>query len=280
MEQRTLKKLQNTELEILNEFVSICEKHNLEYFLAGGTLLGAVRHKGFIPWDDDIDVSMPRKDYNKFIKICKKELDSRFFLDCYETNKYCWFPFAKIRIKNSEMVEKISKNVNFEQGIWIDIFPINNVKNKFGKTQLKQQKIHDYIRTLITIKLNVPYYNKSLKRLKFYKCILRIVPFGLLKFIFKLYMNKNINSKTDYVCCYSGAYGIKKETFKKNVFFPTKKIMFCDMNFNAPKKYREYLEQIYGDYMIIPPKEKRITHNPLYIKFPDGEEIIFEKEEI
>jgi len=277
MEKRILKKLQNTELEILNEFVSICEKYNLEYFLAGGTLLGAVRHKGFIPWDDDIDVGMPRKDYNKFIKICKKELNSRFFLDCYETNKYCWSPFAKIRIKNSKMIESLSKNSKSNQGIWIDIFPYNNINKKLSKTHQLQQKVNDCIRTLITIKLDIPYYNGTEKKKRIIKFCLAFIPIKILHFVYKCILNININKDLEFMSCYSGAYGMTKETFKSNVFFPLSTVEFCGIKFKSPNKSHDYLTQLYGNYLELPPKEKRITHNPILIKFEDGEEEKYEK---
>lgn len=277
MEKRILKKLQKTELEILNEFVSICEKHNLEYFLAGGTLLGAVRHKGFIPWDDDIDVGMPRKDYNKFIKICKNELNSRFFLDCYETNKYCWSPFAKIRIRNTKMIEDMSKNSKSNQGIWIDIFPYNNIKKQFSKIHKFQQKINDCIRTLITIKLDIPYYNGTEKKKKIIKVCLKFVPIKLLHFIYKGILNININDDMEFMSCYSGSYGMTKETFKSNVFLPLSTVEFCGIKFKAPNKSHDYLTQLYGNYLELPPKEKRITHNPILIKFEDGEEVRYDK---
>ena len=94
-----LQKLQQTETEILEEIDRLCEKHSIVYYLAGGTLLGAVRHRGFIPWDDDIDVAMPRNDYERFRDICLSELDERFYLHCPQTDKNYWLPFAKVRKK-------------------------------------------------------------------------------------------------------------------------------------------------------------------------------------
>ena len=92
MDNEILKKLRNVELQILDQVVEICKKHNLKYILTAGTLIGAVRHKGFIPWDDDIDIALPRKDFNKLINICQSELDDKFYLDCPETNDKYWLP--------------------------------------------------------------------------------------------------------------------------------------------------------------------------------------------
>ena len=91
--------------KILDEIVRICDNYNLRYFLIGGTLLGAVRHKGYIPWDDDLDISMPRKDYNQFIEIAKKQLSQNFKLDCKYTNNKYWLPFIKVRMKDTSFDE-------------------------------------------------------------------------------------------------------------------------------------------------------------------------------
>ena len=106
----TLSQLHEVQIEILDEFVKICEKHQLSYSLVGGTLLGAIRHKGFIPWDDDIDVGLLREDYDKFIKIAKEELSDKYYLDCFEYNKDYYLPFAKIKKNNTIFNEHLSRN--------------------------------------------------------------------------------------------------------------------------------------------------------------------------
>ena len=110
-----VRKLQLVELEILEEVDRICKKNNIDYFLNGGTLLGAVRHKGFIPWDDDIDVTMTRKNYNKFIEACLKDLNSKYIIDNYKTNKKCCFSFTKIKKKGTLYVESRDYNTNDEK---------------------------------------------------------------------------------------------------------------------------------------------------------------------
>ena len=128
MSSYNIKDLQNVELEILLEVDRICKKHGVKYFLVSGTLLGAVRHKGFIPWDDDIDICMPVSDYRKFCKIAQEELGENFFFQSYETDFYDrWF--AKIRKNNTTCIEKVYENSRLHQGVWIDIFPLIGVKN-------------------------------------------------------------------------------------------------------------------------------------------------------
>ena len=124
-DKKTLEKLHKVEIEILDEFVRICNKYNLEYYLIGGTMLGAVRHQGFIPWDDDIDVGIMRKDYDLFIKYAREELGDKYYLDCYETNKEYYLPFAKIRKNNTIFNEQVSAHLNNHKGIYIDIIPVS-----------------------------------------------------------------------------------------------------------------------------------------------------------
>ena len=124
-DKETLDKLHQVELEILDDFVSVCEKHKLRYFLTGGTMLGAIRHKGFIPWDDDIDIGMPREDYDKFIKIGSEALGNKYTLDCFELNKKYYLPFAKIK-KNNTIFDEGLDDKN-HKGIFIDIIPFENV---------------------------------------------------------------------------------------------------------------------------------------------------------
>ena len=118
MENKNLRKAQLIMFNLLKELDKVCKKNNINYWLDSGTLLGAVRHKGFIPWDDDIDICMLEKDYKKFLKIAKKELSENVFLQTEETDKnYIWFPYAKLRDRNSVFIEEGQKqNELFHQG--------------------------------------------------------------------------------------------------------------------------------------------------------------------
>ena len=98
MEQKILNRLHEEMIRIYKEIARICDKHNLTYFVVGGTLLGAVVHKGYIPWDDDLDIAMPRDSYDRFIEICKTDLDEKFYLHCIDTDEKYWLSFAKVRM--------------------------------------------------------------------------------------------------------------------------------------------------------------------------------------
>ena len=136
-------KLKKYELEVLDKFVSICEKNNIKYFLAYGTLLGAVRHKGFIPWDDDIDVYLKPEDYYKFKEVMKNNPEDGYFYQSLETEKYYSMTFSKLRMDNTCVIEKKLKREKIHNGIYIDIFPLlpypddkNEQKNFFNNMKI------------------------------------------------------------------------------------------------------------------------------------------------
>lgn len=136
LSQIELRKLQLVELELLVEFDRICRKHNIRYSLTGGTLLGAVRHKGFIPWDDDADISMLRSEYDRFRLVCKMELDSKFyFQDMENTNGYRW-GYGKLRKKGTVFLRENQEHMPYEQGVFIDIFPRDGVPDGFIKWKI------------------------------------------------------------------------------------------------------------------------------------------------
>ena len=129
--------LQEEGLKILSEFHRICEAHNLLYILDYGTLLGAVRHKGFIPWDDDIDVSMPRKDYEKFLEVCEYSLKESFLLQTNKTDPNYFYPYAKLRISDDRLKENLVSHFDMIHGPWIDIFPFDY---RFDDKTIEQNK--------------------------------------------------------------------------------------------------------------------------------------------
>ena len=131
--EENLKKLHEVEVEILDEVVRICDKYNLDYYLVGGTLIGAIRHKGFIPWDDDLDISMPRADYEKFLEVAPLELDEKYYLENRKYNEKFHLPFTKIKKNNTEFRETFTSSLDNHKGIFVDIFPLDNVKKPYSK---------------------------------------------------------------------------------------------------------------------------------------------------
>ena len=250
MKKEVLKKLQDTEIEILDYLDKICKKNNLNYFIMYGTLLGAVRHKGFIPWDDDIDVGMLREDYDKLIKILENEKHDKFKVDYISINKNYYLPFVKIKNIKTIHEEKNSVYYKGNKGIWIDIFPFDNIKtSEYRKVDVLKQKIVILLYSLMIAKsLNI-YKYKLIKIISKFlsneKCI---------KIIDKIRI-KNIAS--NFVIPFVGDKIKDSPILSKKDIFPTKKILFNGNMYYAPNNYEKVLEKLYGsDYMKLPPIEK------------------------
>ena len=257
-----LRKIQLIELQILKEFDKICQKNNLKYILVGGTLIGAIRHNGFIPWDDDIDVSMPRDDYNKFVEIQKKELDkTKYYFQSIETDAEFGLLFGKMRRKNSIYSESTCPLDEKKQGIWIDIFPIDKIDDNRILAFFTFQKIF-YYKTIIAFKQNYKFASKGVK--KIIQTIIKILSkLYTLESAKKKYFStiKQTNKKnSNKVINHGGTYLLKEITDKKYYENITTH-KFENETFNIPKDYDEYLTQIYGDYMKLPPKEKQVSNH-------------------
>lgn len=254
MDSETLRRLQLTELEILVEVDRICRKHHITYQLISGTLLGAIRHKGFIPWDDDIDIVMPFPDYLRFFKICKSELDRPFFLQSFMTDNYCHH-FAKVRKNGTLMLEKGQKKGagGFHQGIWIDVFPIVGVNKNadwLKKNNEKAARLRSYFKK---VNSTAPW-----KQLSMEKKLLRLFPKRVLllwaycRYVQLFKQKKEHNA----LCCIWGGELLKAH-FPVDMFQESCEVEFEGHLFFAPKRYDEILTIMYGDYMTPPPPEKR-----------------------
>lgn len=279
MDNDILKKLHKEQVKILNIIHRICIENDLQYFLIGGTLLGAVRHKGFIPWDDDLDIAMPREDYNKFINIAKKIKNDKYILDYSKRNKRYWLPFIKIRNKYTIYEEEAQKDYLGNKGIWVDIFPLDNgLKDKqiLIKKQLKIKKINSalQIKNLRKIKKE-----DSIKK-KVQISLIKLIPNRILHNYINKIMSFNNKNESDYYVNFGSQYGVEKQTHLKSAYIPSRDIEFEGGKYKAPNDYDYVLKKIYGnDYMELPPIEKRITHNPIRIKFEKENEIICKKKE-
>lgn len=253
MDDNLLKNLQKAELEILLEVDRICRKHDIKYFLVSGTLLGAIRHKGFIPWDDDIDICMTLKDYKRFCKISPKELNDKFFLQNFETDHTNRWP-AKIRKNNTTAIETGFENSPIHQGIWIDIFPLIGVKDDdcWIKKATK--------RSVFAKKLLRKRYGASLnfKDLSIDKKFLHFLPFGFIKKIVKIILSTIFrNHKVYEHCTYLWGDSKISARFPSDMFDELCNVEFEGHMFPAPKNWDKYLQLVYGDYMTPPPPEKR-----------------------
>ena len=267
-----LRKLQLEELKILKMFRDICEENNLRYFLLGGTLLGAIRHDGFIPWDDDVDVCMPREDYEKFLKIAQNKLEKPYYISSLENNydyRYCFGRIATEEMK----IKNYSANIPRVEDVWIDIIPLdgmpaNGVKNFLhklhmyfwrGMNQIGQyDEIVDQKRKrgkIETILVKIAGWKIWRNMADYHKCTRKI----------QKVLKKYKYDDCDTVINYMAAYGFD-ETFQRAWFGEGKEYGFEDDKFIGPVDYDSILKQIYGDYMTLPPENQRNKHNPEIIK--------------
>lgn len=277
MDKSILDKVHKCCLEILEEIVGICEKNNLTYFLIAGTLLGAVRHKGFIPWDDDLDIAMPREDYDKFMNIYYKELGERFELSVHNHNKMHWLPIAKVRLKNTCYMEKETKKYKGNQGIWVDILPIDSISN--FKLASLQKHLVVASRAEMSRRQSITNTASKSKTLIFRLMFLFFRNNKSIgNFQARIMKLQNKNKSNKYFVNFASRYKLEKQIHLKEKYFPIKKLEFEGGLYNVPNDYDYVLKMVYGDnYMELPPVENRVTHNPMKIVFEDNEEVIFDE---
>ncbi|NEW60801.1 LicD family protein [Sulfurovum sp. bin170] len=245
---KVLREAQLIMLEMLVEFDRICKKHNLQYWLDSGTLLGAVRHKGFIPWDDDIDLSMPLEDYSKFIQIAQDELPDSIFFQTTKTDGSFPFDYIKLRSQKAEIVEfhEKDRDVAYHQGVFVDIFPMLTIPNSEFHQQFYMD-IFKLIRSVSSVSLHTPEgKNRPLEREKL---------------IATLALMHQGWQKEDSKIIYGGEMPDVAAWFDYQSIFPLKKMEFEGLEFSVPNDPDHYLGAIYSfDYMELPPLDKRATH--------------------
>ncbi|WP_050641976.1 MULTISPECIES: phosphorylcholine transferase LicD [Clostridia] len=266
--QQVLHKMHDLHLILADELKHICEKNDIKYFLIAGSLLGAVRHQGFIPWDDDMDFGMKRNDFEKFIKVCEKEIDcDKFYLQYDRNDKYYTFNFAKLALRGTKVIEAFSDKVNTETGIYIDIFPIDNLSDK-AVQRIVQLKSFFIVRNLLWIKCG--YGNEERKKELSYKIGKIGATFFNIEMLKKwkhTIITRYKDENTALVVTSDGNYGLKKETLKSDWVESIREYRFEDRSFPGIADYKSYLSYFYGDYMELPPIEERNHHGRLDIDF-------------
>lgn len=241
-----LRNHQNRMLEILKFIDTICAKHGLTYWLCGGTLIGAMRHEGFIPWDDDIDIEMPMKDYKLFVEICKSELPEKYRLQTHETDKFYFSPYAKIRDLNSIIQERTGIDVFYKfKGAFVDVFPVTSC-NKYLYKISRQIQLNLLIRPAKFIPIQLFHY--------FLIPIYYLVTF--IYFIFSC-IDKIIGSK-GLSAVYGATFYIP--SFDEDKIIPVKRSSFEGYKVCIPKDPDYCLRLQYGDYMKMPPIDKIEVH--------------------
>lgn len=259
LDTQTLRKVQLKELDILLEVKRICEKNNIKYFLYAGTLLGAVRHQGFIPWDDDIDIAMLRDDYEKFLNVAPSEISGDYYVESPRNVANYVYSFCKVKANGTVFMEECTSKLNIHQGIWIDVFPIDTIaditpkymKKKKNKVNIWQTGI-DYSNGIITLE-------KPLTR--FFFNTLSFVYGKKLMAKKEQYMIEDNKKQSEWVLDYNTIYGYHRSLFPSEMFQQTESYIFEGYEFTGPKDYDKMLKTIYGDYMQLPPIEKRCSEH-------------------
>lgn len=257
----TLREVQLAELDMLSEFDRICQTENLRYSLAGGTMLGAVRHKGFIPWDDDIDVCMPRPDYEKLVSVFsdKKISDRYYFTE--DRGKGAINPFLKMQDKDICLQNEGIKEVS---NLWIDIFPVDGLPAEDEKLAKIYKKSALYRRIIVFGKMKkLKYYQGT--HSKFYAFLVKIFVslYGVKRAIKK---SEKYAQRYDYDKCDNvgiitwGCYGVGERVSKRE-YEQFTKMEFEGREFSVMGCWDSYLHGIYGDYMRLPPEDKRVAHD-------------------
>lgn len=252
-----LKAIHKVELELLTELDRICRKYDILYSIDGGTLLGAIRHGGFIPWDDDADVIMNRREYQKFISVLDKELDSDkfYFQDLDRTKGYRW-GYGKLRRCNTEFIRLNQEYMPYEQGIFLDVFVCDNVPDNYILRCICN--FHSFIYRKIFYS-EVGWHVSTGIRKYVYKLLSKI-PEEKIKYKYASYIKFRNRKFSNMVKCLTFPACNRNYGYKRSWYEKTKDIEFEGVLLQGCEEYDEYLTFLYGDYMKLPPVEKRKVH--------------------
>ena len=261
MKDITITQAQDVQFDLFLQFKRICEENGLRYYLSGGTLLGAVRHKGFIPWDDDMDVMLPRADYDRLIHM-QLDLPAHMRLFACETDREYLFPFAKL----CDMRYKLYFAHHREErsiGMYIDIFPIETLPDSRLEMKFYFKKMK-----LLNILHNAAMRRAFLPDEKFIFVKKLIQPFavrhGANRYVREMndFARRYADRKTDHSGVTMVLHYGEREWMRRAVFEPSAAVEFRGVACAAPKGWDEYLRNLYGDYMVLPPESQRVSNHP------------------
>ena len=254
-----LNELRKLQLEVMQSIHDFCTKNNIHYSISGGTLLGAVRHKGYIPWDDDIDCMMPRPDYERFVRTFNENNESEYKVISSYNDKYFFQPFAKVVNTKTILIER-GDRPQPNLGVYVDVFPIDGLPND-------EEKRENYW-SWIAKKKNfstVVYSKRNLKEHGI-KRIVRFILYSLFRpfpanwYAKRLHKFGKMNSFDESQFVANSIFGYhKKEQMPKSIFDSYILLDFEDRKFSALENFNTYLSKLFGNYMQLPPKEQQVS---------------------
>lgn len=270
---KQLSEVQQHMMDMIKIMVKILDEEKIPYYIIGGTLLGAVRHNGFIPWDDDLDIAIPRGYYEKYLTLCKNKLPDFLKVRTYNDESYHHYYFARI-VDTRYHIKRLGSLVERQEELWIDIFPLDGLPNNpvlcgIHKLRLLTNKVLYHLASFDKVNINRPNRPKS------QKIIISLYmksPFKVKKSSY-YYLNKIDKllkkypiEKSNYMMNFMGSTVPFKETMEKKHWGNGVKLPFEDMELTAPLDGKYYLKLMYGDFWQLPPKDKRNYHAAEFIK--------------
>lgn len=252
-----VKEIIGIQVDILKAFADYCDAHDIRYYLTGGTLLGAIRHKGVIPWDDDVDVMMPRTDYNKLLEVSKGKISQYYSVSVLENNKAHSRLFMRIVDDRVTYCHQYYQD-KYHMGFGIDVFPIDDIPEDEAQRNKYFRKIRFWKKQF---SLAQSAWFKSTSKSRAIAKAFASIPARIMgrDFAYKKVMSvvkKYENPDSKYVGISTGVY-LEKEVSKREEFLPYVEVEFEGRMYHAPQCYDKYLKQLYGDYMQLPPEEDR-----------------------
>lgn len=274
-EPETLKRLQETELSILKDFMELCDSHGLLYFGIGGTGIGALRHQGFIPWDDDIDIAMPRKDFELFLRLARSEWKGRYYILNNKTNEA--YPMMTTRLCKCGTVfqEQVMKDVDCPFGIFLDLYVMDNIADGRISLWVQAWTAWFWSKLLVLSCMEKPYLAQTGKKAE----IIWAVCSAIHRTIRFLHIRPSIfRAHCEAACRKYEKKSTRRMAFlpdtnpfwnvvDKETMFPMKNLPYEGLSLPFPNNIEAIMESQYGDYMTMPPVEKRKTHYPYRLEF-------------
>ena len=272
----TLQKVQQLEMMILRDSLQLCAKHNLQMFGIAGTAIGAIRHGGFIPWDDDIDVAILREDYDLFISFAKQEMSDKYIVMNVQTDENYPLMSTRLMLKDTQFREDALKDIHCFLGIFLDIYVFDTLPDE--EAQFKKQCHQAFVISKLQILRSIPFPVLPYRGIKAHLIhavtglahgVLKILGISKQKIALKaLQIAKKYDDQKD-----SKRVGFLFDTFpelniyKREDIFPLREISFNGIQFYLPRNVEKNLLIVYGDYMQLPPQDKRKNHYPYDLNF-------------